>query len=366
MKDSIIKVLHVIASAELGGGPEAVWQLVTHFPAGIESYIAAPRRYPYWERFRQAVGKDHLFEIPQRSFSIRQLFHLLRWTKKHNIDIIHSHGRGGGVYGRPVAWLANIANIHTFHGIHVPQRFGFLYVAQERILGSISTKFITVSQGERNIALSALKLPEDKICTIPNGVQIPDTVQGDWKPPFTIAHFTRFDPIKNSTWLIAVAKELRSLGRLQECRFIILGDGNGRQAMQATVDTAAMSPHFAFMGAQSDPRSYLQGAGCYFSASFREGLPLAVLESQAEGIPCVVSDVVGNREAIEDGQTGFLFPLGDACDAAQKILMLMDDRQRWQKMSAAAHNRAHQFFSIRLAAERTAKSYQLLTPPREE
>jgi len=128
--------------------------------------------------------------------------------------------------------------------------------------------------------------------------------------------------------------------------------------LKAAVRNTNLEGHFRFEGFQSNPRSYLQGAGCYLSTSRWEGMPLAVLEAMAEGVPVVASDVVGNRDAVEHGITGLLFSLDDHSAAARQILALKSDGALRHTMGKAAHQAVRERFSLERMARETVKVYQ--------
>lgn len=360
-----MRILQITASSLPGGGPEHLWQLARHLPPEMECFIAAPRREPYWPRFAEAVGLERLFELPERAFSPLVLARLARWARRQGIEIIHSHGKGAGLYGRPAALLAGARSIHTFHGIHLGYRppLRWCYIQAERLLCAMSRACIAVSPGEAEEA-RALGFGRGKIAIIPNGVAVPAKVCPRPGRPFRLVHFSRFDPLqKNSLWLLTLTRALRAAGRLGDCRFVLVGDGPQRATLQqALVDEGLDCADFA--GFQPDPRIFLRDAGCYISTSRWEGLPLAVLEAQAEGIPCLVTDVVGNRDAVEDTVSGWLYPPGDARAAVARICRLMDDPALWQKMSHAAHARAARLFGVERMAAQVAECYRQATQPR--
>lgn len=365
-----MRILQVTASSLPGGGPEHLWQLVRHLPRDMDCFIAAPRREPYWPRFAAAVGLERLFELPERAFSLLALARLARWARRQGIEIIHSHGKGAGLYGRPAALLAGARSIHTFHGIHLGYRSPLrqCYIQAERLLCAMSRACIAVSPGEAEEA-RALGFGRGKIALIPNGVVVPARVCPRPGRPFKLVQFSRFDPLqKNSLWLLTLARALRAAGRLEECRFVLVGDGPQREILQQALAVEGLDCA-DFAGFRPDPRSFLGDAGCYISTSRWEGLPLAVLEAQAEGIPCLVTDVVGNRDAVEDNVSGWLYPLDDAQAAVARICRLMDDQALWQRMSQAAHARAARLFGVERMAARVAACYRQTTearrPPRE-
>jgi glycosyltransferase involved in cell wall biosynthesis len=99
-------------------------------------------------------------------------------------------------------------------------------------------------------------------------------------------------------------------------------------------------------------------AFCLLSTSRWEGLPLALLEAMAVGVPVVATDVVGNRDAVDPGKSGFLFDLARPVDAARHLLALSRSRDQWHAQSEAARARAESEFSETRMAERTLGMYR--------
>ncbi|WP_124791664.1 MULTISPECIES: glycosyltransferase [unclassified Desulfovibrio] len=353
-------VLHITLSSMIGGGPEHVWQLVRHLPDHITSFVAAPDTRPYGSRFLQAAGRERFCVMPQRKFSLPSLWRLIYFLKRNKIDIVHSHGKGAGVYGRIAALVTGIPNVHTFHGVHLPanQVKRRAYLSLERALCSISKACIVVSPGEASSA-EALGLCSNKLVVIANGVEVgADLPQGTQPSPFSLVHVSRFDPVKNSLWLLDLAQGLRQVGLLDQCRFLLVGDGEELPTVRQKIQQHAMEKYFQILGSQPSSRPFLREAGCYISTSRREGLPLAVLEAQAEGIPAVVSRVVGNTDAVEDGITGFTYPLNDVPRAVECIRTLIENRDLWQRMRTAAYRRTKKHFSVECMARETAQLYK--------
>ncbi|WP_174406622.1 glycosyltransferase [Desulfovibrio subterraneus] len=356
---SPLNVLHITASSKIGGGPEHIWQLVHNTENTIRSFIAAPDRRPYGDRFTALVGKERLLTIPQRSFSLSAWWELVRFIKRNQIDIIHSHGKGAGLYARLAAFVTGTCSVHTFHGIHLPVNplLRIAYTNLERLLCAISKTCITVSAGEATLA-TKLRFCPHKLKTILNGVEVGEvTPERVPSMPFKIVHVSRFDPVKGSKWLLQLAKAMDDTGILKQCRFVLVGDGEERAAMEQEAQQAGLSQAFEFVGMQPSVIPYFDHAGCLISTSLREGLPLAVLEAQAAGVPCIVTNVVGNAEAIEDGKTGFLYPLHDEKAATRCIAGLINNQALWSSMCANAHRRALEHFSSKQMSANTLSVY---------
>ncbi len=360
MSEQRIRVLHITASSTIGGGPEHVWQLIRHLPAFIENFVAAPTSAPYGQRFIDAVGQECFLTIPQRKFTLRAFLSLLRHIKKHRINIIHSHGKGAGIYGRLAALCTRVKSVHTFHGIHLPNNIiaQKMYARLEKLLCGISKVCIAVSAGEAQQA-RILQWGAEKLAIVYNGVVLPKELTFRKRTlPLQILHVSRFDTKqKNSLFLHTIAQALQEKGILKHCQYILVGDGEELPLLKTKNQSVGFDRFFQYVGRQDSVLSYYEQSHCYISTSRWEGLPLAVLEAQAHGLPCIVSDVVGNRDALVHEKTGFLFPIDDAYTAAEYIEKLLQDEKLWQSMRSQAHTHALEHFSAQTMAKHTVSIY---------
>lgn len=353
-----IRVLFLTLRADFGGGPEHLWQLLTHLPTGFTPFVACPQDYPYYARFCQAVGVENVFVLPHRKFSPLRLLQLRRFCRHHKIRLLHSHGKGAGVYARLLAILTVLPCVHTMHGVHMGE-YGrikkSLYRGYERCMSHFTHSVIAVSQGERKLILQESLVPEKKIRLIENGVALPDKACA-YTPttPFTVVSISRFDFQKNSAFVLEILHTLQQLNRLQDFHFIIVGDGSEREGIIRAAAAQGLGHALTCPGATETPAVFFEGALCYLSTSRWEGLPLAVLEAMAHGLPAVLSDVVGNRDIIVQGNNGFLFQKEDAEGAAAQLLQLADDSAMRGNMALAARHHVARRHSVDTMAKKTA------------
>ncbi|HUG38201.1 MAG TPA: glycosyltransferase, partial [Candidatus Limnocylindrales bacterium] len=112
-----IRILQLLVSTALGGGPEHVWQVIRGLPRDeFAPMVAAPRDGPLFQRFRD-LGVE-VVEMPLNRLRPGALADVVRLIRERGIDVVHSHGKGAGLYGRCAAWWTGVAAVHTFHGIH--------------------------------------------------------------------------------------------------------------------------------------------------------------------------------------------------------------------------------------------------------
>lgn len=119
-------------------------------------------------------------------------------------------------------------------------------------------------------------------------------------------------------------------------RCVILGDGPRRAALQAQIRRLSLERHVWLLGEREDVPAWLSSLDLFVLPSLWEGLPNALLEAMALGVPAVASAVDGVREVIEDGVNGALVPPGSPQALARKIEVLLGDPQDRARLGAAA------------------------------
>ncbi len=125
---------------------------------------------------------------------------------------------------------------------------------------------------------------------------------------------------------------------------ILLGGGSqGRKIRQILMNANLLERvHFGGQVAQASLPRWYHMADLYISPSHVDGSSVSLMEALASGLPCLVSDIPGNREWIEDGVNGWLFRDGDAEDLADKILYALKNRRSFKKIGEAARRTAEQ------------------------
>jgi glycosyltransferase involved in cell wall biosynthesis len=111
-------------------------------------------------------------------------------------------------------------------------------------------------------------------------------------------------------------------------------------------------------GFRSDIPQVLSEATIACLPSYREGLPKSLLEAMAASLPCVTTDVPGCREAVRDGDNGFLVPAQDAHALADALQRLIANPALARRMGERGRERLEQEFSTHLVNESTLALYQ--------
>ena len=333
-----MKILFITLRADHGGGPKHVDLLINNLSNDIEAYLACPQDKPYYYLWSESKRVKGMFALPHRKFSTRKLLELNNFIKNNNIEIIHSHGKGAGIYSRMLKILnPRLKVVHTLHGVHIGE-YGFLkkraYIFLERFLALFTDKFINVSNSEKSVCLELRLFKKSKSEVVYNGIKA-FSKEYNAKIKFkllgktVITTISRFDYAKNMPLAYEIAKNFKDNSNIV---FLWLGDGNDRVKFESMAQKDDIN--IIFTGFTDEILVYLSAADIYLSTSRWEGLPYALIEAQSLGIPIVATNVVGNNEVVENGKSGFLFE--NIQQACQDIEILLNDEKVYSRMQKGA------------------------------
>ena len=255
----------------------------------------------------------------------RALGEIRRTLKSCAPDLVSCHSSKAGILGRIAARTLGLPVIFTAHGWSftegVPLAQRYAYRAVERLCGRLSDHIITVCQYDRELALVARIAPADRITTVHNGMPFLPPVQrtASATGPVQIGMVARFDQQKDHETLIA------ALGRLphKNWRLQLIGGGDSSKVMNMAAELNLLD-RVECLGQQSNIPELLAKMDVFCLISKWEGFPRSILESMRSSLPVVASDVAGVREAVEDGVTGYLVPVGNDRLLAKSLEHLID------------------------------------------
>jgi glycosyltransferase involved in cell wall biosynthesis len=246
--------------------------------------------------------------------------------------------RGGDVPGfRPY-------DFHFYHKLIAP----FL-----RIIWKNASAVVANSNGLRQLAV--MFDPGFEIPIIPNGVDLDlhKTMEHDWSLP-------RLLSVGRIVHQKGLDLAMHALGGLKDLdwEWRIAGDGPELQALQSLAEELGIQDRVLFLGWQSRQQitDGYQQANVFLFPSRHEGMPNAMLEAMASGLPVVATCIAGNEELVVDGETGYLVPPEDIEALQNALKKLLNDASLRQKMGLASRRRAEETYSW----ESTAKQYALL------
>jgi glycosyltransferase involved in cell wall biosynthesis len=355
-----VRGLELLVSTEVGGGPAHVRDLIAGL-AGPEFQltVAGPAGGTLIPELI-AAGADFV-PIAADRLSPGALRDTIRVARARRIQVIHSHGKGAGLYGRIAARLTGAASVHTFHGIH-PAGYGGLYLPLERALSRRTFAVVHVSESQATLARTLGLAPAGRTRVIVNGIDAASVRAAAARAPISramlglrpdalvVATVARFDPVKRLEVLLRALPLL--VARVPEAQLLVVGDGPERDALHALARTLALGDRVVFAGAIPEAARVLPLVDLYLTASRREGLPTALLEAMACGVPVLATEVPGHVDAVEPEITGRLVPPDDVAGLAAAAARLLRDPALRARMGQAGRERVERHFTrARMLAE---------------
>ena len=159
----------------------------------------------------------------------------------------------------------------------------------------------------------------------------------------------RLNAVKNHPMLIEATALLRE--RYPDIQLFIYGDGECREQIEALIVEKQLSSVVYMMGQTSDVAKALSSADLFVLSSDYEGMPNALMEAMTAGIPCISTDCPcgGPRELIEEGENGWLVPVGDSQTLAGKISYVFEHSDMAEKAGSAAEEQMKEYKAEKIA-----------------
>ncbi|OUR98790.1 hypothetical protein A9Q84_05090 [Halobacteriovorax marinus] len=291
------KVLLITSRSDTGGGPKHVFELLTFLKnKGLEEItVCAPFEKPYGEKFQEL--SSNFIPIKHRSFSLISFFKILLFCKDENIQVIHSHGRGAGIYSKLLSFFG-FKITHTFHGVHEPKNIKDSFKNLiDRILKYNINLGIFVSESEKSLA-KKIGLAPDNNQIIYNGIDrnIFDKTNSPEEDSIIFGTLSRLDPQKGNDLLID--NFIKFHQEFKNTKLLIAGGGEQLQELENKITKKNAQEYITLLGEISDPQALLSNINFYVSNSRGEGLPYAVLEAMASKTPCILSNVSGHNSIL--------------------------------------------------------------------
>jgi len=148
--------------------------------------------------------------------------------------------------------------------------------------------------------------------------------------------------------------------RVPEARLIVVGDGPLQSELRRLSTELGNDETVEFAGHHDDVVPQLQRAGIAVLASRWEGMPVALLEAMACGLPAVATRVSGSEDIVQSGQNGFLAEPGDITGLANGLLTLLTDAEKAASFSRAARATIEERYALRRSNEDYAALYRRL------
>lgn len=351
-----LKIVHLVTRLDLGGAQQNTlhtarsldpqrFDVVLACAAGglldAEALAAPGVRTVFIDSLRREISPLH---------DLLALLEIAKLLLAEKPALLHTHSSKAGILGRLAAALAGVpVVVHTYHGFGFHDRQSAvarsLYVALERLCARFTDALVFVSRANIDYAVAHGLVKIQNAVLIRSGVALSGlpapvdavklkTSTGIGMHKLLVVSIGNLKPQKNASDFVAAAAAV--LSEAPEARFVFIGDGPQKAALQARAFVLGLEGKVLFLGWRRDAAQWLAAADVFVMTSLWEGLPRALVEAMKSGLPSVCYATDGVVDLLKDGENGFLIKPGDHAALAARVALLLKDEPLRRKLGSAA------------------------------
>ena len=372
------KLLYVITKSNWGGAQRYVYDLATHFQKSGEYDVAVALGGEGELKTRLEKAKIRVIPLAglTRDVGVSDIavFRKLRTLfKEEHFDIVHLNSSKIGGLGALAARLAKVPHIiFTAHGWAFREEWRRPF--QRKIIALLS--WITVLLSHKTIAVSEYDARQgrefffvkNKITLIHNGMEIPEFLSREearktltrnfslgGRHPLWVGAIGELHKNKGHAYAIEAIREL--VDEKTDILLVVLGEGEERARLEKMIAEYNLSDHVFLIPCPNNAARFLPAFDLFLFPSAKEGLPYAVLEAGAAGLPVIASSVGGIPEIITDMHSGILVRPKDAGEIVRAIDYLFEHKGAPEKFATKLQQKIKKEFSVTKMLRETEKAY---------
>jgi glycosyltransferase involved in cell wall biosynthesis len=297
---------------------------------------------------------------------------LARLIRRERFDLVHAHGSKAGFIARVAAIGSRVPVVYSPHNFSfhagVPRWQANIFAFVERLTARFLTaKIITVSDGEQEMARQFGVGKPDLFVTVHSGVDLSafsrrvepsqqKTALGVPAEALLVGTVGRLSEQKNPLDFVRMAARVHE--KMPAVHFIWIGDGPLETSARKLTFELGLGNTMHLVGPRTDVPADLQALDVFVMTSRWEAFSLALLEAMTCGLPVVASRLPGIAEAVTEGASGYLLPIGDVDGMSAAVQAILGDRGLAQRLGANARQCVEQKFTRSQMMDKLMKVYQ--------
>jgi glycosyltransferase involved in cell wall biosynthesis len=316
-------------------------------------------------RRRASEGLRFIGFSPRSEFDVHAAWQLAKIFGDLQPEVVHAHDPMAvsltamalqmktGLASRPLVVASRRVDFHLKRHAFSKWKYGHVDV------------FIAASELIRTILVDDGIRPE-QIEVVHDGVNIAaidkqppvDAHAAFWLPSGAplVGNVAALAAHKGQRHLVGAAAQV--VRQLPDTRFLIVGEGELREALERQIKELGLDRHVVLAGFRPDALGLMKSFDIFAMSSLTEGLGSAILEAMATGLPIVATRAGGIPEAVRDGETGLVVPPHDDAALAAGIVRLLQDANLRARFGQSGRERVVEEFSVERLVAGTARVYE--------
>jgi len=280
-------------------------------------------------------------------------FRFIRFLRKSRTNILMTYHFGSDIWGTCMAKIAGVPVIISNRrdmGFWRTRRHIFMY----RIVNRWVKKIIVNAEAIKKLIQSEEFLSDKKVSVIYNGIDCLSEIKsnldirkelGLTQDDFIFMHVANLRSVKGHSYLLkSFSKAINECSRV---KLLLIGEGELREELQGLVKELGIDKNIFFLGKRENIRSLITQADVCLLPSLSEGMSNSILEYMAAGKPVIATNVGGNPELVQDGQTGILVEKENVKQLRDALLCLAKDSVQRKYMGKNGLEKVQREFSMK-------------------
>ena len=303
------------------------------------------------------------------AFRFSILFKLIKILKDHKVDVLHCHVHKPTVYGVMAARFAGTRVVLSHvHGLGRSRNFRRRLT--NFLLSRQCSRIISVANGVKaDVLRNNWHMPAEKVAVLENSVDYERFAEasvdkaearrmlGISPDAFVFGTVGRLAPTKGLGFLIeafSIAKE-----EIPSAQLVLLGNGPSRAELEQQASKTSCRDSIHFLGHRDNIEQLYRAMDVFVLSSVAEGMPRAILEAMAAGVPCIATQVGGIPEIFNSPEVGLLVSARDPQALARAMLELSEiTGEQLEKRAEKASSRVRRLYSHDIVREKLRKLYE--------